>query len=62
MRVETRAMLQFKRPEYAGLAVVLVGSDPASEAYARMKGKAADKAGFIRARSHCPRKRARLSC
>lgn len=29
-----------------GLAVVLVGSDPASEVYVRMKGKAADKAGF----------------
>ncbi len=29
-----------------GLAVVLVGSDPASEVYVRMKGKAADLAGF----------------
>ena len=29
-----------------GLAVVLVGSDPASEVYVRMKGKAAGKAGF----------------
>lgn len=29
-----------------GLAVVLVGADPASEVYVRMKGKAADKAGF----------------
>lgn len=29
-----------------GLAVVLVGSDPASEVYVRMKGKAADAAGF----------------
>jgi methylenetetrahydrofolate dehydrogenase (NADP+) / methenyltetrahydrofolate cyclohydrolase len=29
-----------------GLAVVLVGDDPASEVYVRMKGKAADKAGF----------------
>jgi methylenetetrahydrofolate dehydrogenase (NADP+)/methenyltetrahydrofolate cyclohydrolase len=29
-----------------GLAVVLVGSDPASEVYVRMKGRAADKAGF----------------
>ncbi|CAN5681655.1 bifunctional methylenetetrahydrofolate dehydrogenase/methenyltetrahydrofolate cyclohydrolase FolD [soil metagenome] len=28
------------------LAVVLVGEDPASEVYVRMKGKAADKAGF----------------
>jgi methylenetetrahydrofolate dehydrogenase (NADP+) / methenyltetrahydrofolate cyclohydrolase len=28
------------------LAVVLVGDDPASEVYVRMKGKAADKAGF----------------
>jgi methylenetetrahydrofolate dehydrogenase (NADP+) / methenyltetrahydrofolate cyclohydrolase len=28
------------------LAVVLVGADPASEVYVRMKGKAADKAGF----------------
>lgn len=30
-----------------GLAVVLVGTDPASEVYVRMKGKAADKAGFF---------------
>ena len=29
-----------------GLAGVLVGDDPASEGYVRMKGKAADKAGF----------------
>jgi methylenetetrahydrofolate dehydrogenase (NADP+) / methenyltetrahydrofolate cyclohydrolase len=29
-----------------GLSVVLVGEDPASEVYVRMKGKAADKAGF----------------
>jgi methylenetetrahydrofolate dehydrogenase (NADP+)/methenyltetrahydrofolate cyclohydrolase len=29
-----------------GLAVVLVGDDPASEVYVRMKGKAADQAGF----------------
>jgi methylenetetrahydrofolate dehydrogenase (NADP+) / methenyltetrahydrofolate cyclohydrolase len=29
-----------------GLTVVLVGSDPASEVYVRMKGKAAEKAGF----------------
>jgi methylenetetrahydrofolate dehydrogenase (NADP+) / methenyltetrahydrofolate cyclohydrolase len=30
-----------------GLAVVLVGADPASEVYVRMKGKAADRAGFF---------------
>ena len=30
-----------------GLAVVLVGKDPASEVYVRMKGKAAEKAGFL---------------
>src|SRR5690349_17257432 len=30
-----------------GLAVVIVGEDPASEVYVRMKGKAADKAGFL---------------
>jgi methylenetetrahydrofolate dehydrogenase (NADP+) / methenyltetrahydrofolate cyclohydrolase len=29
-----------------GLAVVLVGTDPASEVYVRMKGKASEKAGF----------------
>lgn len=29
-----------------GLAVVIVGSDPASEVYVRMKGKAATKVGF----------------
>jgi methylenetetrahydrofolate dehydrogenase (NADP+) / methenyltetrahydrofolate cyclohydrolase len=29
-----------------GLTVVLVGVDPASQVYVRMKGKAADKAGF----------------
>ena len=30
-----------------GLVTVLVGEDPASELYVRMKGKAADKAGFM---------------
>jgi methylenetetrahydrofolate dehydrogenase (NADP+) / methenyltetrahydrofolate cyclohydrolase len=30
-----------------GLAVVLVGHDPASEVYVRMKGRAAEKAGFL---------------
>src|SRR5919109_3755197 len=29
-----------------GLAVVLVGDDAASEVYVRMKGRAADRAGF----------------
>ena len=29
-----------------GLAVVIVGEDPASQVYVRMKGKAAEKAGF----------------
>lgn len=29
-----------------GLAVVIVGNDPASEVYVRMKGKAAEKVGF----------------
>src|SRR5690625_4007732 len=29
-----------------GLATVLVGDDPASQVYGRMKGKAAEKAGF----------------
>jgi len=29
-----------------GLTVVIVGTDPASQVYVRMKGKAADKAGF----------------
>jgi methylenetetrahydrofolate dehydrogenase (NADP+) / methenyltetrahydrofolate cyclohydrolase len=29
------------------LAVVLVGDDPASEVYVRMKGRAADRAGFL---------------
>jgi methylenetetrahydrofolate dehydrogenase (NADP+)/methenyltetrahydrofolate cyclohydrolase len=29
-----------------GLAVVIVGDDPASQVYVRMKGKAADRAGF----------------
>ena len=30
-----------------GLAVVIVGADPASQVYVRMKGKAAEKAGFL---------------
>ena len=30
-----------------GLATVLVGEDPASQQYVRMKGRAADKAGFL---------------
>ena len=39
-----------------GLAVVLVGSDPASEVYVRMKGKAADKAGFYSRQITMPEK------
>jgi methylenetetrahydrofolate dehydrogenase (NADP+)/methenyltetrahydrofolate cyclohydrolase len=30
-----------------GLAVVIVGEDPASQAYVRMKGKAAEQASFF---------------
>jgi methylenetetrahydrofolate dehydrogenase (NADP+)/methenyltetrahydrofolate cyclohydrolase len=37
-----------------GLTVVIVGSDPASQVYVRMKGKAADKAGFASATIELP--------
>jgi len=37
-----------------GLAVVLVGADPASEVYVRMKGKAADRAGFYSRQINLP--------
>jgi methylenetetrahydrofolate dehydrogenase (NADP+) / methenyltetrahydrofolate cyclohydrolase len=40
------AALQREAGITPGLAVVLVGGDPASQVYVRMKGKAADKAGF----------------
>ena len=50
MRGEITADASAFREEHGmrpGLAVVLVGSDPASEVYVRMKGKAADAAGFL---------------
>ena len=43
---EQAAAFKQKTRVTPGLAVVLVGDDPASEVYVRMKGKAADKAGF----------------
>ncbi|HEX6132598.1 MAG TPA: bifunctional methylenetetrahydrofolate dehydrogenase/methenyltetrahydrofolate cyclohydrolase FolD [Longimicrobiales bacterium] len=50
MRAEIAAEAAAFRSETGitpGLAVVLVGQDPASEVYVRMKGKAADRAGFF---------------
>ncbi|HEX6307798.1 MAG TPA: bifunctional methylenetetrahydrofolate dehydrogenase/methenyltetrahydrofolate cyclohydrolase FolD [Longimicrobiales bacterium] len=50
MRAEIAAEAAAFRDETGstpGLAVVLVGQDPASEVYVRMKGKAADTAGFF---------------
>jgi methylenetetrahydrofolate dehydrogenase (NADP+) / methenyltetrahydrofolate cyclohydrolase len=49
MRAETAAEAAAFREETGvvpGLAVVLVGEDPASMAYVRMKGRATEKAGF----------------
>ena len=49
MRAEIAADSAAFRDEHGmppGLAVVLVGSDPASEVYVRMKGRAADAAAF----------------
>src|SRR5215211_4505342 len=37
-----------------GLAVVLVGDDAASEVYVRMKGRAADRAGFYSRQINLP--------
>jgi methylenetetrahydrofolate dehydrogenase (NADP+)/methenyltetrahydrofolate cyclohydrolase len=37
-----------------GLAVVIVGEDPASQVYVRMKGKAADAAGFFSKQTTLP--------
>jgi methylenetetrahydrofolate dehydrogenase (NADP+) / methenyltetrahydrofolate cyclohydrolase len=59
MRAEiARDAAQFKQATGVtpGLAVVLVGSDPASEVYVRMKGKAADKAGFYSRQITLPEK------
>jgi methylenetetrahydrofolate dehydrogenase (NADP+) / methenyltetrahydrofolate cyclohydrolase len=59
MRAEiARDAAQFKQASGVtpGLAVVLVGSDPASEVYVRMKGKAADKAGFYSRQITMPEK------
>ncbi|MDT8340658.1 MAG: tetrahydrofolate dehydrogenase/cyclohydrolase catalytic domain-containing protein, partial [Longimicrobiales bacterium] len=43
---ERVAGLQAREGLAPGLAVVLVGEDPASQVYVRMKGKAADEAGI----------------
>ncbi|HSM05471.1 MAG TPA: bifunctional methylenetetrahydrofolate dehydrogenase/methenyltetrahydrofolate cyclohydrolase FolD [Longimicrobiales bacterium] len=43
---ERVAALKDERGLTPGLAVVLVGEDPASQVYVRMKGKAADEAGI----------------
>jgi len=43
---ERVADLKASRGFVPGLAVVLVGEDPASQVYVRMKGKAADEAGI----------------
>ena len=50
MRAEIKAEAQKLKAEYGvipGLAVVLVGQDPASQVYVRMKGKACDEAEFF---------------
>ena len=51
---EMRAEIALESAEFSstfgikpGLAVVIVGEDPASQAYVRMKGKAAEKAAFF---------------
>ncbi|WP_022851406.1 bifunctional methylenetetrahydrofolate dehydrogenase/methenyltetrahydrofolate cyclohydrolase FolD [Limisalsivibrio acetivorans] len=43
---EKVAEMKAKNGRVPGLAVVLVGEDPASQVYVRMKGKACDEAGF----------------
>ncbi len=45
------AELKEKTGRVPGLAVVLVGEDPASATYVRMKGKACEQAGFL-SRTH----------
>lgn len=45
------AELKEKTGKVPGLAVVLVGEDPASATYVKMKGKACDQAGFL-SRTH----------
>lgn len=39
--------LKAEKNKVPGLAVVLVGADPASQTYVRMKGKACEEAGFL---------------
>ena len=38
-----------------GLAVILVGNDPASQSYVNMKAKACSQTGFILPRTKCQR-------
>jgi methylenetetrahydrofolate dehydrogenase (NADP+)/methenyltetrahydrofolate cyclohydrolase len=45
-RVAEQAKALSAKGSIPGLAVTLVGEDPASEVYVRMKGKACDKIGF----------------
>ena len=45
-----------------GLATVLVGDDPASEVYIRLKHKAATEAGIGPATCGCPRRPPRTRC
>jgi methylenetetrahydrofolate dehydrogenase (NADP+)/methenyltetrahydrofolate cyclohydrolase len=45
-----------------GLAAVLVGDNPASQTYVRMKGKASDQAGLYQETSSLPRRPVSRSC
>ena len=53
-RVSAEAATLISRGVKPGLAVVLVGSDPASEVYVRSKGKAAEACGFHSVQHNLP--------
>lgn len=53
IREETRLFAdQYGRPP--GLAVILVGDDPASKIYVRNKGRACEEVGFLSRQEHLP--------
>jgi methylenetetrahydrofolate dehydrogenase (NADP+) / methenyltetrahydrofolate cyclohydrolase len=53
VRKET-AVLRASRGTVPGLAFILVGEDPASQSYVRMKGKACAEVGFYSVTEHLP--------
>ena len=61
-RIRAEVAEQVQGVGHIGLVTVLVGDDPASEVYIRLKHKAALEAGFDATISGCRRRRARRIC